>query len=433
MNLPGLATTSALILLASLPSAGTAAAADPTGGGRAIAHYCANRDAYEFGRCAASPALPPIPLSGQLRWLLDQAGGGATTLTEAEAAGHFSAEYLQVVMPPARVVEALRSVITEVGVLTFAGFSFPPRADQAVVLTSAAGGQRIALAAGVDSAGRLEYLQFQFAPPTVVPRGPYSGMVRIGGRNVFLRCTGHGSPTVVFELGQTTDWFAIQNSLAATTRVCSYDLPNANGPFSRSEPAPTPRTAADIVTELHTMLATAGVPGPYVLAGFSNGGLYSLLYASRYPSDVAGLVLIDGVHPDYYARRLAMLKQLLPPDAYAVFEREATTALPRLLDPEQIDIVTSQAQTRAALAAHPLRPMPLAVLTHGIPAEDRPDWPNAEDEALWLQLQDELAALEPGSTHLIAAGSDHDIPLNRPDLVIAQVTRVVHAARTARN
>jgi hypothetical protein len=73
------------------------------------------------------------------------------------------------------------------------------------------------------------------------------------------------------------------------------------------------------------------------------------------------------------------------------------------------------------------------VLTHGIPAEDRPNWPNAEDEALWLQLQDELAALESGSTHLIAAGSDHDIPLNRPDLVIGQVTRVVHAVRTAGN
>jgi pimeloyl-ACP methyl ester carboxylesterase len=255
----------------------------------------------------------------------------------------------------------------------------------------------------------------------------------VGDRNVFLRCTGHGSPTVVFQLGQTTDWYAIQNSLSSITRVCSYDLPNANGPFSRSEPAPTPRTAADVVTELHTVLTTAGVPGPYVLAGFSNGGLYSLLYASRYPSDVTGLVLIDGVHPDYYARRLALMEQLLPPDVYAAFAHEAATLLPRLIDPEQIDIVTSQTQTRAALAAHPLRRMPLAVLSHGVPGENRPDWPVAEDEALWAQLQTELAALEPHSTRVVAADSDHNIPLNRPDLVVAQVTRVVRAARTAEN
>ena len=433
MKLSGLATTSALILLASLQCGAPASAADHAADGRTSAHYCANRDAYEFTSCTADPALPATPVAGQLHWLLEQVGGAAATLTEDQAAGHFSAEYLQTVMPAAEVVRTLQSTIAEVGVITFTGFSFPPRDDQAVVLGQAASGQPVAVAAGIDGANRLEYLQIQAAPPTVVPRGPYSGMIRVGDRNVFLRCTGHGSPTVVFQLGQTTDWYAIQNSLSSITRVCSYDLPNANGPFSRSEPAPTPRTAADVVTELHTVLTTAGVPGPYVLAGFSNGGLYSLLYASRYPSDVAGLVLIDGVHPDYYARRLALMEQLLPPDVYAAFAHEAATLLPRLIDPEQIDIVTSQTQTRAALAAHPLRRMPLAVLSHGVPGENRPDWPVAEDEALWAQLQTELAALEPHSTRVVAADSDHNIPLNRPDLVVAQVTRVVRAARTAEN
>ena len=66
----------------------------------------------------------------------------------------------------------------------------------------------------------------------IVPSGPYSGWFDVGGRRIFLRCAGHGSPTVVFENGLTTDWYAVQNRLAQSTRVCSYDTPLQNGAFS---------------------------------------------------------------------------------------------------------------------------------------------------------------------------------------------------------
>ena len=95
-------------------------------------------------------------------------------------------------------------------------------------------------------------------------------------------------------------------------------------------------------------------------------------------------------------------------------------------------IVTSQAQVRATLTANPLHRMPLSVVTHGIPGPPPPgidNWPVAADEKLWNDLQDELAALEPGSHHVVAAQSDHDIPLNQPALVIAEVTRVIRLAR----
>jgi pimeloyl-ACP methyl ester carboxylesterase len=106
---------------------------------------------------------------------------------------------------------------------------------------------------------------------------------------MFLRCTGHRSPTVVFEGGLTTDWYQLQNQLAPFTRVCSYDHPNSPyGPWSRSEHAPTPRTAGDFVADLHALLAAARVPGPYVLAGHSNGGLYTQLYASTHPARSPG-------------------------------------------------------------------------------------------------------------------------------------------------
>jgi pimeloyl-ACP methyl ester carboxylesterase len=258
----------------------------------------------------------------------------------------------------------------------------------------------------------------------VVPKGRLSGWFEVGGRRLFLRCVGQGSPTVVFESHLTHDWFALQNQLAGFTRVCSWDHPS--GPWSRSDPAAGPRTARDIVSDLHTLLRVAGVPGPYVLAGHSNRGLFSLLYASTYPRQVAGLVLIDAVHPAYHKRRLAMFKPLLPPEVWEALRQEAMAVPHRLIDPEQLDIWTSERQTRVALGRSPLRPMPLVVLTRGHP--DVPGPFVEQDEALWLQLQRELAQLVPGSRHVITQ-SGHNIPDEQPELVLDAIRDVVLAVR----
>ena len=396
--------------------------------------YCPEADAYRFQHCADPPALPDSPVGEQLAWALEQLAGGAATLTESEVAMHYSAEYLTQVAPASAVIDQFRASVDELGPLVYQGMSFPPREQQAVALVGTESGLRGGLGIAVDGEGRIESLLVEEAGPTIVPRGRYSGLFDVGGRQLFLRCTGSGSPTVVLELGLTSDWAEIQDSLSSTTRVCSYDPANANGPFSRSDPAPTPRTSADVVDDLHTLLHVARVPGPYLLAGFSNGGLNSLLYASTYPEEVAGLALIDGVHPDYHARRFALLEPLLPADVFAAFHASSVTLQPRILDPEQFDVVTSQAETRAALSERPLRPLPLAVLTHGLPSPPPPfypDWPTAEDEALWMTLQEELAALVPGSVHVIAAESDHDIPRNQPDLVVSTLVDLVAEVRAA--
>jgi pimeloyl-ACP methyl ester carboxylesterase len=52
------------------------------------------------------------------------------------------------------------------------------------------------------------------------------------------------------------------------------------------------------VSDLHEALQHAGVLPPYVMAGGSVGGEYVHIYTARYPSDVAGLVLIDSSVPD---------------------------------------------------------------------------------------------------------------------------------------
>jgi hypothetical protein len=96
-----------------------------------------------------------------------------------------------------------------------------------------------------------------------------------------------------------------------------------------------------------------------------------------------------------------------------------------------MDICESEHQARVALRQHPLRPMPLSVISHGVVAPGTyPDgWPADAEEALWSRLQDELAALEPGSRHVVATRSDHDIQHEQPDLVLREIKTVLDAVR----
>jgi pimeloyl-ACP methyl ester carboxylesterase len=425
-------TVAAALLLVALATTSTTAAASARIPGHQEAHYCKQVDAYRLKTCAKA-LLPAGPLGRQLQWVLAQLGGEAATLTEAEVRAHFSAEYFAVwgeQRSPSVLVEAFRQTIVELGgTARLVGFAYPPRARQAVALIQSTSGVRGAVQIGVTS-GRpalIEFLEVQGAGPTIVPKGRFSGWFDIGGRQLFLRCTGHGSPTVVLEGGLTSDWYELQNQLSGFTRVCSYDRPG--GPGSRSDPAPIPRTARDFVADLHALLAAARVPGPYVLAGHSNSGLFSVLYASTHPRRVAGLVLIDAVHPAYHRRQLALLKPLLPPEVWEALRQEAITPPPRLVDPEGIDIWTSERQTRVALRRAPLRPMPLVVLAHGRPESSPPGWPGEEVERLWQQLQRELAQLVPGGRLVVATESGHNIQDDQPELVLDAIGDVVLAVR----
>jgi hypothetical protein len=210
------------------------------------AHYCKQVDAYRIQSCAKA-ILPTTPVGQQLQWVLAQLAGEAAALTEAEVRAHFSAEFFTVwgqQRPPAAIIEEFRENLAERGTFSFVGFAYPPRTHEALALIQNTTGVRGAVAIGVTTShpALIEFLGLEAAQPTVVPKGRFSGWFDIGGRRLFLRCTGHGNPTVVFEGGVTHHWFQLQNQVARFTRVCSWDHPN--GPPSRSDPAPTPRTPA---------------------------------------------------------------------------------------------------------------------------------------------------------------------------------------------
>jgi pimeloyl-ACP methyl ester carboxylesterase len=284
--------------------------------------------------------------------------------------------------------------------------------------------------------------------PAVAPtgaHGDFAGRVAIrGGRKLYLECRGAGSPTVVLEAGTgdrgdiwsepTEHGEAVLPAVARFTRVCAYDRPGTYrtaSEVSRSDPVAMPRSARDIVLDLRALLRAARVPGPYVLAGHSFGGMVGRLYATIRPRRVAGLVSIDAQNEDF----AAAYKQLLTPDQYlaAVLDPGPPPGLEGYSAIERLSLEVSAAQMRQAQSDTPLRPMPLVVLSHsrtlpnpfGFPS----DWPVEALERAFQDSQDALARLVPGARHVIAARSGHYIQLDQPGLVVREIRRVVEAAR----
>ena len=125
---------------------------------------------------------------------------------------------------------------------------------------------------------------------------PPGQLVDIGGHRLHLNCTGTGSPTVVLEPGQggvSSDLAWIAPAVARDTTVCVYDRAGRGW----SDATDKPQDGAQIAADLHTLLHRAQVPGPYVLAGHSFGGLYVQAFAAQFPNEVAGLVLLDSTAP----------------------------------------------------------------------------------------------------------------------------------------
>jgi pimeloyl-ACP methyl ester carboxylesterase len=185
-----------------------------------------------------------------------------------------------------------------------------------------------------------------------------------------------------------------------------------------------------VVEELHAVLQAAAIPAPYVLAAHSLGGLFSRLYASTYPDEVIGLILVDA-----YSERL---ETILPPDRYEALKKlnqsggtDTVLPIPDYGDVETLPWGGGNEVMREAAAASPLQPMPLAVLAHGLafPIPESSGFTSQELEAYLLAANENLATLVPNARFFIAAESGHDIHQDQPQLVIEAIRQVIEGVR----
>lgn len=254
-------------------------------------------------------------------------------------------------------------------------------------------------------------------------------LVDVGGRRLYITCMGEGSPTVILEHGMATEsgsWAQVQQAVAQFTRVCAFDRAGRG----TSDPAPTPRTSEDMVADLHTLLANAHVPGPYILVGNSLGGFNARLYAHKYPGEVAGLVLVDSMHPSQFTR----FEQTLPPEtpqdpeSLKWFRQSFTRDYKDpTKNPEGFDQLTSHEQMRPVTS---LGDLPMVVLASGTFLKLTPE-PRLglHMHKVWQDLQKDLARLSSNSKFVAVEDSGHFIQVDQPQVVTDAIRELVEQVR----
>ena len=280
-------------------------------------------------------------------------------------------------------------------------------------------------------------------------------LLAVAGHRMHIDCTGSGEPTLVLDAGLGSDsliWGAVQPVLSRTTRVCSYDRAG----FGWSDEGSAPRDADHIAIELHDLLRHSSIEGPVVLVGHSIAGLYLRDYATRYPGEVAGLVLVDASTPLQETKPGFALTGHAPPGwllrgaliaglprligMCAGSSRASDPALARLqaedlcrlrfhaLEAEQESFYRSGVETAAS---GPYGALPVLVFSHD-PAkvlEGSNDARSQRQQTAWSQMQEELKRLSTHSRRIIARGCDHYLFLERPQLVETEVARFVEQIR----
>jgi pimeloyl-ACP methyl ester carboxylesterase len=285
-------------------------------------------------------------------------------------------------------------------------------------------------------------------------------LVTVGGYRMHLFCTGHGAPAIILDAGLGDDsltWAKVQPELSQHTTVCSYDRAG----FGWSEPQPGRRDANSIADQLHGLLHLAHVPPPYILMGHSIAGLYVRAYANRYSSDLAGLILVDGATPlqddkipialvaiqneqrrampwDRFWMRLGWNRingectQIMEGfERYAAWKR-ADSCVPSHITAVEGELDSERLSGEETVHAGPFASLPVLIFSRD-PAVLSSNWPTDVARAnatVWNSMQEEAKSLSPHSRRIIARHSDHNIQVDRPDLLNKAVAEFVADIRS---
>jgi pimeloyl-ACP methyl ester carboxylesterase len=238
---------------------------------------------------------------------------------------------------------------------------------------------------------------------------PSGQMTDVGGRSLYIECTGSGSPTVVLQAGlgeSSASWSRIAPVVAASTTVCAYDRAG----HGRSDEVSVPQDGIALASDLRTLLEKAAISGPFVLVGHSSGGAYVRAFADQYPDQVAGMVLLDAQpadaftalpdYPSFYEnyRRVLTASPSLARIGLAglLLGLPADQSSPAAARGARDEIIALPAALEQARALTNLGGRPLIVVTAG-----------TGQQTGWLAAQDQLAGLSTSSVHRVVDAATH--------------------------
>ena len=270
-------------------------------------------------------------------------------------------------------------------------------------------------------------------------------MIELDGRAVRVQAIGlesrrPGAPVVVFEAGATNSlevWGGILPQVASMAPVVAYDRAG----LGRSEwdgTNPTPRHVAD---RLRRVLLQIGANPPYVLVGFSWGGMLARYFAGYYPSDVVGLVFVDPgpMVTESFADNLSPFEKVGSGRAgFEAYWSSFTELLARASPAIRAENEVLRGLLEMDLAGRDLRPVPavpMAVIVAAkylavpltVPFDLQQHF--QADLRYRIRVLSEWVLASPHGTLVMANNTTHTIPREDPALIVSAVQRVLGALR----
>jgi pimeloyl-ACP methyl ester carboxylesterase len=256
--------------------------------------------------------------------------------------------------------------------------------------------------------------------PKRSPRGaPNAGRVRrvdVGGYRLWMKVSGSGSPTVLFESGggdHSAVWGKVEPEVRKRKKVTTVLYDRAG--LGRSERKPGPYRIDDEVAAVRAALTACGVGGPIVLVAHSYGGFVSLLMAEEDPR-VAGLVLVDANLPGFFddaevSRLLDRVKPTLPEMA------RAAPKIGKVMVP--LTLAMPETARRMRWVATRARLPIVDILA------ERTWVPTPEEVAAMRREHAAFVAASPHREMVFAKGSGHYVMRDRPKVVIEAISRLI--------
>lgn len=266
-------------------------------------------------------------------------------------------------------------------------------------------------------------------------------MVDVGTHALHAVVVGTGSPAVVLDGGigaRCEEYRALQDRLAATTTVVSYDRAG----YGSSEVGPLPRDSRSEVEELRALLGELKIPGPYILVGHSLGGLNAQVYAGSHPQEVAAMVLLDPPPLQFILgeehTELVPLAVEMTDEWQSIADRglhsenseeRANAELFQMLASEHREMFEGSARQVSRVSS--FGDMPLVVVASGVPNPAFGD--SAESfQSFWAAQSQALAAKSSRGEFVLAETSTHRLHDDAEALVAERVLSIVTSVRGSR-